>query len=97
MLVPKLPSFFKQAKYKSFEYKPLYYNESKDEMKKRIELIKKELKSENIPGDKLSDVFRNKIRNRWNRKTYGKSVRHSNIRIIAVLFLIVLVLWFLFR
>lgn len=97
MLVPKLPSFFKQSKHKSFEYKPLYYNESKDEMKKRIELIKKELKSEKAQGENEADPLRNKIRNRWSRKTYGKSVRHSNIRILAVLFLIVFVLWFLFK
>ncbi|HET6243380.1 MAG: hypothetical protein H0V01_11440 [Bacteroidetes bacterium] len=98
MLTPKLPSLFKQAKHKEFEYKPLYYNEANEQMKKRYETIKNELQnSEKKTGEHSSDIFKEKLKERWGRKTYAKSVSNYNLRIIVIVFLIVIVLWYLFK
>ncbi len=98
MLTPKLPSFIKLAKYKEFEYKPMYYNEAKEEMKKRYEKIKKEIQNaENNPNTHSTEIFRDKLRERWGRKTYGKSVSNFNFRVIIIIFLIVLGLWYIFK
>jgi hypothetical protein len=98
MLTPKLPSFIKLPRYKRFEYKPLYYNEAKEEMKNRYERIKDELNlsDPDKPGYK-SDAFRERLKSRWNRNTYSKSVSTSNFRVFLILIVIVALIWYFFR
>lgn len=59
MQAPKLPSFFKIQKAKSFEFKPRYYNKQKD----RRESI--------TQADKPSLIFEHKKRNHSSQKGRG--------------------------
>ncbi len=75
-----LPSFFRSTRTRQFEYKPLYYDERKEALDKRIK---------NIEGEKAGIYNREGLRERmsaqWSRKDMrkGNHVR-SNIIIIAL-------------
>lgn len=98
MSTPKLPSFIKLPRHKNFEYKPLYYNEAKEEMKQRVERAKLELGLENEGvGQHTVEAFKEKLKGRWNRKSYGKGVANSNYRVLLILAVIIALLWYFFK
>jgi hypothetical protein len=94
----KLPSFIKLPRHRIFEYKPRYYNEAKEEMKKRYEIARKELGlAEGEEGAHTTEAFRDKLKARWNRNSYGRSVSNSNYRVIFILLVILALLWYFFK
>jgi hypothetical protein len=77
MLVPKLPTLFRNPAHRQFDYKPIYY----DERKERIEQLK------GLNQDKPSGSRSGKIKF---HSTRGKSYLYSNLRLIAIIFALLL-------
>lgn len=85
MQAPRLPSIFKQRNAKAFEYKPLYYDESKE----RIEELKKKYANKEMVA--VEESIRQRMKTEW-RDQRSKQVGKSNrtlLFIIAVLLFIV--------
>ena len=75
---------FKVGKPKQFNYRPLYYDKKKEEMRERL---KKYTEPEQIEADRL----RSKIRDTWRikeKKNYKLSKRTLYIYLIGVIVLI---------
>jgi len=80
-----MPSFFRLAKNKQFNYLPRYYNEQKEEMKKRKERIAKEIVAEEGRSEEgRIPIMKGQIRSHY-RQTATKSKRMSSIRLLAIL------------
>lgn len=94
MEAPKLPSFFKQNRAKSFEFRPRYY----DERKERIEKLRRQYsKKQEKPGlAKSQDMRKEALRLEWGqrRQTKVKSSNRSLLFIVAVLFLLTYLILF---
>lgn len=84
MEAPKLPSFIRQNKHKTFEFKPRYYSESKE----RIEELRKKYQRQNEGGKpKNGEHLRGELSNAWrdNRNTTVKSSNKTLLLIIVAL------------
>ncbi|MCR9155391.1 MAG: hypothetical protein NXI09_14910 [Bacteroidetes bacterium] len=85
MEAPKLPSFIRQNKHKSFEFKPRYYDESKE----RIAKLRRQYHgdSEGAEGKGRSDFQRGDLSQAWrdNRQTKVKSSNRMLLIIILAL------------
>lgn len=90
-------SFFKLNRHKQFEYKPLYYNEAKEELKHRIETIKRENGIDSEAAVNSKARMQQSIREKWNRKNYKESVSRSNRRVIIIIAVLLLISYFLFK
>jgi hypothetical protein len=85
-------SFFKTAKPKDFSYRPLYYDERKEELEK----IKKSVEAES--GDDVAERMRVRLDRSW-RDKYDRRRRRSstsNLRLLIYLAAIVMVIYFMF-
>ena len=88
-----LPVFFKLPKHKRFNFVPRYYDESKEELKKKVE--------NSNPG---RDVTRNSSTyvpnikgqfRRYYRRSTNKSRQHSNIRLIIIIIVLFIIAYYL--
>jgi hypothetical protein len=94
MNAPKIPSLFKLPRHKYFEYKPIYYDETKERIKERREQLKKEGL---INDDKKLGLIKYRINQRFQRNLHQKEVRQANSRIIFLIIIILLVLYYIFK
>lgn len=81
MQAPKLPSFIRQNKHKTFEFKPRYYNESKERIE---ELRKKYHKTDGAANQQGGDSMRAAIHEKWNGNRAAK-VQSSNRRLFVLI------------
>jgi len=77
MLIPKLPSLFKKPNHRQFDYKPLYY----DERKERLDQLKEAHSGPSKSGSRTRIKF---------YSSRGKSYLYSNLRLIAIIFVLLL-------
>jgi hypothetical protein len=93
MEAPKLPSFIRQNRYKNFEFKPRYYNESEE----RISKLKTRYESMTSSDKNASQALRAELRERWGEDRQAK-VKSSNRSLFLILIaLCALVYFILFR
>ncbi|MEW5845972.1 MAG: hypothetical protein AB1777_06860 [Bacteroidota bacterium] len=85
--------FFSTPKPKGFRYKPIYYNEQKEEMRVREERIRKDL-GLNDKDKPFVPTIRGQFRNA--RKHTYSSRRQSNIRLIIIIIILLLISYFVF-
>ena len=80
----KLPSLLSRPKYKRFEFQPRYYDPIKEDIKRRTDLIKKQLNKRNTFS---SDDYKSGIPGAFRHGTSpaGKAV---NLQLLIVVFLI---------
>lgn len=78
--------FFKRNEHKKFEYKPLYYNERKEELEKRREKFRRP------KGEFSKEDLKEELHYRWgiHRKTYTKK-KNDKSTLIYILVIAVLV------
>ncbi len=79
--------FFRLSKNKTFDYKPMYYNEEKEELQQRIERAKREA-GKSDDGTYVPNI-KGQFKPVFDREMRRSSQRQSNLRlmvIIAVLF-----------
>ncbi|MCB8963799.1 MAG: hypothetical protein H6536_01995 [Bacteroidales bacterium] len=86
-------SFFKPTKPKGFNYKPIYYNEQKEEMKEREVRIKREL-GLNDPDQ----LYVPNIKGRFRANSPYRNSRsgRSTVRFLLILFALMLLAYFIF-
>ncbi len=93
MEAPKLPSFIKQNKHKSFEFKPRYY----DERKERIEELRKKYgKSEAKDPKAEKERFRENLSSRW-QDTRQTKVNSSNRTLLLIIVALLALTYYLIK
>jgi len=92
--------FFKQRAIRQFDYKPLYWNETKDRIKEAEERAKRELGMITEDGKEEGEegVYKPLIRRgtfREQRSTLPIQKRHSTIfRVLAIAFALIAIVFF---
>lgn len=94
MNAPKIPSLFKIPRHKQFEYKPRYYNEAQERINERREQLKKEGMANE---DEKLGLIKHRINQKFERQQYQQGIKQSNSRIILLIGLILLVLYYIFK
>ncbi len=89
----KFPSIFKIPSYKTFFYEPRYYDPIKEDIKKREQKIKLELKRKISDSSLSGDAFQYKMSSYWAKH---RQREHKSIGIRLVLVVIITFLIFLF-
>lgn len=89
-----LPSFFKIPSHSIFDYKPLYYDERKEERERRNELIKQEMGINSTEMNEYKPQIKGQIRrqiaqNRRHRKS-------SNLRLIVIIAALTFLAYYIF-
>lgn len=84
MLGNRLPSLFKTHKPKSFEFKPRYYNETRERLDAQKQRVLREMeyeqKLENDPELKL----REKMQEKWGVNSRKEAIQKSNRRVMMI-------------
>lgn len=93
-----LPSMFKSPKNRSFDYKPVFYDEQK-ERKKELERMAEEYRTGDISDERRLERMRGSLGR--HRSSGGHSVRSKDsaartIRLISVFILLLCLLWVVF-
>ena len=86
--------FFRRPKPRQFDYKPIYWDEEKEEMerlKKRIEAAGKEKSQQEIRDDLRFEINRN-----WRRNRPGSSQRVNLVRFMVYLAFALFMIYFIF-
>lgn len=94
MQAPKLPAMFgifRQRKLRGFEYAPRYYDQAAEERKERLERLRAEGHQES--GARREDL-RSRMRHSWQREG---SDRASIIRLVVIMGMVLLILYFIIR
>ena len=94
-----IPSFFKTPRHRSFEYKPMYYDEQK-ERKQELERLAEENRSGQVNDEHRLERLRSKINHRWganSRTNLKQQTYNQKMRLVAVLAMLVGLVWFFFN
>lgn len=93
-----IPSFFKTPKHRSFDYKPVYYDEQK-ERREELQRLVEEQRLGNVSEDRRLDRLRSKMQNRWSgtRTNRKQQTFNQKIRLIAILGVLAGLVWFFFN
>lgn len=83
-------SFIKLPKTRQFKYRPLFYDERKEEMEK--------LKRQSVSNGEYDEAaLRDRIQMRWKRDRATKDKQSSKIRFILVLLALAVITWLLLK
>lgn len=88
----QLPSLFKTYKNRQFTYKPIFYNQAKDELKERIKKIEDRLGTSADDGYRIG-ITRGSIRR--HSKLKAKSILRSNLRLAVITLILLGMAWYL--
>jgi hypothetical protein len=93
-----LPSFFKTPRHRSFDYKPMYYDEQ-EECRKELEMLVEEQRSGVISDERRLERLRGKMNSRWSgsRANRKQQTFNQKLRLIAILAVLVGLVWFFFN
>lgn len=93
-----LPSFFKTPRHRSFDYKPMYYDEQ-EERRKELEMLVEEQRSGVISDERRLERLRGKMNSRWSgsRANRKQQTFNQKLRLIAILAVLVGLVWFFFN
>lgn len=94
-----IPSFFKTPRHRSFDYKPMYYDEQK-ERKEELERLVEENRTGNVSDDARLNRLRSKINQRWggnSRTNLKKQTYNQKMRLFAILGMLAGLVWFFFN
>ncbi len=81
-------TFFKTPRNKKFNYRPVYYDQKKDERNQRL---KSALEEENTDYEK---ALRERMRTRWKRTSGARARKASNQRLV-IIFVVIFLLFYL--
>lgn len=87
--------FFKQPQHRRFDFKPRYYNESKEKLEARVEAIKREMDHENTAHSELS--LRNRMQHSWKKNEVKKSNKTSNRNVLIIAGILMVIAYLLLR
>ncbi len=90
---------FKTPKHRSFEYKPLFYDEQK-ERKKELEQLAKEAATRDLSDERRLEVLRSKLNQKWSASSRVARSKQSSGRKLRFLFILAALgglVWFFFN
>lgn len=76
-------SFFRMPKPRQFNYRPMYYDENKENLKARIATIEAEVKAEKAPYQPDESRFRSNMSKSWVREK-DRQFQNINFRVIVI-------------
>jgi preprotein translocase subunit Sec63 len=79
---------FKQPQAKRFDFKPRYYNETKERLNARVEAIKREMEVEGL---------RSRMQNNWRREDVKKANRSSNRNVFIIVGILVIIAFLILK
>jgi len=88
----QLPSFFRNRKPKSFDFKPRYFNERKDYIETRKKLVESEMKAES-EGKDLAYSFKDA----WRKNHRTQHIKKSNTRIALIAGVLALIFYLILK
>lgn len=94
-----IPSFFKTPKHRSFDYKPLFYDEEK-ERKRELEQLAEEYRSGELSDERRVERLRGSLSQRWTagNRTGRRSANFAqSLRFLMVLAVLGGLVWFFFN
>lgn len=93
-----LPSFFKTPRHRSFDYKPMYYDEQ-EERRKELDMLVEEQRSGVVSDERRLERLRGKMNSRWSgsRANRKQQTFNQKLRLIAILAVLVGLVWFFFN
>ncbi len=91
MEAPKLPSFIKQNRHKSFDFKPRYYSERKE----RLEEIKRKYEKELSPEAKNASLRQN-LNSTWQDARQTK-VNSSNRMLLFIILGLISITYYIIK
>lgn len=82
----------KIPKHKTFNYSPIYFNEEKEDLDKRLRQLEKEGKSNAVR------IERGSLKESWGRSNrIAKSNKDSVIRLLVIIVLLLLIVFWIFK
>ncbi|MCK5029594.1 MAG: hypothetical protein KAR57_08165 [Bacteroidales bacterium] len=87
--------FLHTPKNKKFKFSPRYYNEQKEELEKRIQIIKREMGVEDIEDSDKPYIPNIKGQMRGYFKKNVEQKRKSTIRLVIILIVLFAIVYFL--
>lgn len=84
-------TFFKTPKNKKFNYRPLYYDQKKEEREQRMKSAVEE------GSDNYEQALRDRIQMRWKRTTGKRDRKATNQRLIIIFVVIALLAYLAFN
>ncbi len=94
-----LPSMFKTPKHRSFDYKPVYYDEQK-ERKAELERLVEEARTGEISDERRLELLRSKINSKWSsgsRSATKTQAFSQKLRFMLILAALAGLVWFFFN
>ncbi len=94
-----LPSMFKTPRHRSFDYKPVYFDEQK-ERKKELEQLAKEAKTGDVSDERRLELLRGKLNHKWaagSRGGRGQRSSGQKLRFVFILAALCGLVWFFFN
>ena len=96
-------SFYNMQKPRQFDHKPIYYNERKEKMEKRIHKIKMEMGLEEQDPEKYKEAIRGSfiegtthLKKNRSRGDDVQSRTNKSMRLVIILLLIAFAYWFFY-
>jgi hypothetical protein len=86
--------FFKRPKPRQFEYKPIYWDEEKEEMERRKKRI--ERAGAEKTGDEIKEDLRFEIDRNWRRNRSAANQKVNLIRFVVYMAFALVVIYFIF-
>jgi cytochrome c-type biogenesis protein CcmH/NrfG len=83
-------TFFKTPKNKKYNYKPVYYDQKKEEREKRLKAV-----TDDNP-EAYAESLRDRLDLRWKRNAGARNRKASNQRLFVILLVMFLLLYLLF-
>ena len=85
-------TFFKTPKNKQFKYRPIFWDQKKEERNKRLKTALEESET----GKDFNEALRDRISMRWRRTAGARERKNSNLRLILILAVIGLIFYYIF-
>lgn len=86
---------FKQPQHRRFDFKPRFYNESKERLEARVEAIKREMELEDAEHTELG--LRSRMQSSWKKQDVKKSQQSSNRNVFIIAGLLFIIAYLVLR
>jgi hypothetical protein len=84
---------FKQPKPKRFDYKPRFYNEQKERLQARVEVVRREVEMES--GQSSPEALRSRMQSAWRNGSGTRERKQSNKTIFIITGLLAIIAYLL--
>ena len=91
-----IPSFFKTPRHRTFDYKPLVYDERK-ERKEELERLAEESRTGEVSDERMKERLRAKLSDRWSGSSRKRQSSSQNMRLVLITAALVGLVWLFFN